>query len=423
MRLLKTILLSLLTLAQIALCAEDYYKVLGLDKQASERQIKSAYRQLSKKYHPDKNPNDPTAHDKFVLVAEAYEALSDAESRQIYDQYGHEGLKQRKQQGGSGGGHDPFDLFSRFFGGGGHYGNQPGQRRGHNVEVKVPISLRDFYNGRTTEFQWNKQEICEACEGTGAADRVVHTCQTCGGRGVRTVRQQLAPGMVTQVQMQCDACGGRGKSIKHRCSACGGERVVRKPTLVSLTVQRGMADGSRVAYENEADASPDYVAGDLIVTLFEKEPGLEGEDNPDKVDGVFFRRKGDDLFWREILSLREALMGDWTRNITHLDGHVVRLGRKRGQVVQPGHVETVAGEGMPKWDEDGDSVYHKTEFGNLFVEYTVVLPDQMDSGMEKELWALFQKWRAKKGVDLHKDSGRPEKPVIHDEHEHEHEEL
>jgi DnaJ-related protein SCJ1 len=218
-------------------------------------------------------------------------------------------------------------------------------------------------------------------------------------------------------------CGGRGKSIKHRCSACGGERVVRKPTLVSLTVQRGMADGSRVVYENEADASPDYVAGDLIVTLFEKEPGLEGEDNPDKVDGVFFRRKGDDLFWREILSLREALMGDWTRNLTHLDGHVVRLGRQRGQVVQPGHVETVAGEGMPKWDEDGDSVYHKTEFGNLFVEYTVVLPDQMESGMEKELWALFQKWRAKKGIDLHQDSGRPEKPVMRDEHEHEHEEL
>ncbi|EAQ85730.1 hypothetical protein CHGG_06983 [Chaetomium globosum CBS 148.51] len=422
MRLLKTILLPLLALAQAALCAEDYYKVLGLDKQASDRQIKSAYRQLSKKYHPDKNPNDSTAHDKFVLVAEAYEALSDAESRQIYDQYGYDALKQRKQQGGGGGGgHDPFDLFSRFFGGGGHYGSQPGQRRGHNVEVKVPVALRDFYNGRTTEFQWNKQEICEECEGTGAADRVVHACTACAGRGVRTVRQQLAPGMVTQVQMQCDACGGRGKSIKHRCKACGGERVVRRPATVSLTVQRGMADGVRIAYENEADASPDYVAGDLIVQVVEKEPELEGEEsNPDRVDGVFFRRKEDDLFWREVLSLREALMGGWTRNVTHLDGHVVRLGRERGVVVQPNHVETVPGEGMPKWHEDGDSVYHKTEFGNLYVEYTVVLPDQMDSGMEKDLWAVFEKWRAKNGIDLHKDSGRPDKPVMHD---HEHDEL
>ncbi len=363
--------------------------------------------------------NDSTAHDKFVLVSEAYEALSDAESRQIYDKYGYEGLKQRKQ-GGGGGSHDPFDLFSRFFGGGGHFGNQPGQRRGHNVEVKVPISLRDFYNGRTTEFQWNKQEICEECEGTGASDKVVHQCGTCGGRGVRTVRQQIAPGMVTQVQMQCDACGGRGKSIKHRCPVCAGERVVRKATLVSLTIQRGMADGSRIAYENEADASPDYVAGDLIVSIVEKEPSLEADDNPDHVDGVFFRRRGDDLFWREVLSLREALMGDWTRNLTHLDGHIVHLGRSRGQVVQPGHVETVEGEGMPKWHEDGDSVYHKYEFGNLLVEYTVVLPDQMESGMEKDLWQLFQKYRLKKGVDLHKDSGRPDKPVMHD---HDHDEL
>ncbi|GAB1315188.1 DnaJ-related protein scj1 [Madurella fahalii] len=414
MKFYKAILLPLLALAQLAFCAEDYYKILGIDKQASDRQIKSAYRQLSKKYHPDKNPGDHTAHDKFVQVSEAYEALSDAESRKIYDQYGHEGLKQRKQGGGFQT-HDPFDLFSRFFGGGGHY--QPGQRRGHNVEVKVGISLRDFYNGHTTEFQWDKQQICEECDGTGAADRVVHTCQSCGGRGSKMVRSQFAPGMVTQVQMQCDVCGGRGKTIKHRCKVCGGERVVRKPTTVSLTIQRGMADGTRIAYENEADASPDWVAGDLIVTLTEKEPSLD--DNPDKVDGVFFRRKGDDLFWREVLSLREALMGDWTRNLTHLDGHIVRLGRKRGEVVQPNHVETVPGEGMPKWHEDGDSVYHKTEFGNLYVEYVVVLPDQMESGMEKELWALFQKWRAKKGVDLHKDSGRPEKPVMHDEHVHE----
>ncbi|AEO63608.1 dcdbf586-cc7e-45f2-9785-e37a123c343c [Thermothielavioides terrestris] len=423
MRFYKTILLPLLALAQFALGAEDYYKVLGLDRQASDRQIKSAYRQLSKKYHPDKNPNDPTAHEKFVQVSEAYEALSDPESRRIYDQYGHEGLKQRKQGGGFQT-HDPFDLFSRFFGGGGHFGNQPGQRRGHNVEVKVGIALRDFYTGRTTEFHWDKQQICEECEGTGAADRVVHTCQVCGGRGVRMVRQQLAPGMVTQMQMQCDACGGRGKTIAHRCPVCHGERVVRKPTAVSVTIERGMADGARIVFENEADESPDWVAGDLVVSLFEKEPAVDDDaTNPDRVDGAFFRRKGDDLYWREVLSLREALLGDWTRNLTHLDGHIVRLSRPRGSVVQPHHVETVPGEGMPKWHEDGDSVYHKTEFGNLYVEYVVVLPDQMDSAMEKELWALFQKWRAKKGVDLHKDSGRPDKPVMRDEQEHGHEEL
>ncbi|KAJ1326543.1 DnaJ-related protein SCJ1 [Microdochium nivale] len=401
-------LLACLAFVQLGLCAEDFYKVLGIDRQATDKQIKTAYRQLSKKYHPDKNPGDPSAEDKFVQVAEAYEALIDPELRQVYDRHGHEGVKQRQQGGGGGGHHDPFDLFSRFFGGGGHY--QRGQPRGHNIEVKVSISLRDFYNGRDTEFSWEKQHVCEECDGSGSADGEVERCSLCGGHGVRIIKHQLAPGMFQQMQTQCDGCGGRGKTIKHKCAVCNGDRVVRKPTAVTLKVDRGAARDSRVVYENEADASPDYIAGDLVVMLVEKEPDLN-EDNPDHVDGVFFRRRGNDLFWREVLSLREAWMGDWTRNITHLDGHVVRLSRKRGEVVQPGHIDTVESEGMPIWHEEGDSVYHTTEFGKLYVEYNVVLPDQMESGMEKEFWSVFQKWRGKVGVDLHKDSGRPAEPI------------
>ena len=363
---------------------------------------------LRKLTQPSPNSRgDKSAESKFVEVSEAYEALSDPDSRRIYDQYGHEGLKQQKQGGGFQA-HDPFDLFSRFFGGGGHF-HGAGQRRGHNVEVKVEISLRDFYNGATTEFSWNKQHICEACDGTGSADGEVVTCSTCRGQGILVQKHQLAPGMFQHIQTQCHVCGGRGKAVKNRCPVCGGERVVRKSTPVQLTVPRGAPRDARIAFENEADASPDFVAGDLVVVLAEKEPRLDDESDPNsRTDGTFFRRKGDDLFWKEVISLREAWMGDWSRNLTHLDGHVVRLGRKRGETIQPGLVETVVGEGMPKFDEDGDSVYHKTEFGNLYVEYVVVLPDQMESGMEKEFWSLWQKWRGKIGVDLQKDSGRPD---------------
>ncbi|KAI9162968.1 DnaJ-related protein SCJ1 [Paramyrothecium foliicola] len=404
-----TALLLFLALVQLALCAEDYYKILGVDRKANDKQLKTAYRQLSKKFHPDKNPGDPTAHDKFVEVSEAYDVLSDAETRQIYDRYGHEGVQNHKNGGGHGGGHDPFDMFSRFFGGHGHFGRNSREPRGHDIEVRVEISLRDFYNGATTEFQWERQHICEACEGTGSADGHVDTCSTCGGHGVRIVKQQLAPGMFQQMQMRCDACGGRGKVIKNRCNTCHGNRVEKKATVVSLQVERGAPRDSKVVYENEADESPDWVAGDLVVTLAERAPSMDV--NPDRVDGAFFRRKGHDLYWTELLSLREAWMGGWTRNLTHLDEHVVRLGRPRGQVVQPGQVETVVGEGMPVWHEDGDSVYHKHEFGNLYITYEVVLPDQMESGMEKDFWAMWEKWRAKLGVDLHKDSGRPDAPA------------
>lgn len=349
-------------------------------------------------------------------ISEAYETLSDESLRKVYDQYGHEGVQQHKQGGGGGGrAHDPFDLFSRFFGGSGHFGHGGGgQRKGPDMEVRLAIPLRDFYNGRDTEFSVEKQQICEDCEGSGSADGQVETCNKCGGHGIILQRHQLAPGMYQQVQMHCDQCGGKGKSIKHVCPVCQGQRVVRRPTTFHTTIERGMPVGHRIVFENEADESPDFVAGDLIVTLIETEPQLssapaEAHEDDHRTDGTFFRRKGRDLFWKEVLGVREAWMGDWTRNLTHLDGHVVQLSRKRGEVVQPQQVEVVRGEGMPLYSDSHAHDHDSSEgFGNLYVEYTVVLPDQMEKGMEKEFHALFDKYRKKQGaITVDKDSGRP----------------
>ncbi|KAK5124453.1 hypothetical protein LTR85_001670 [Meristemomyces frigidus] len=388
----------------LALCAEDFYALLGIEKDASDRQIKKAYRTLSKKYHPDKNPDNDTAHQKFVEIAEAYEVLIDVDVRKIYDQHGHEGVKQHKQGGQRpGGGNDPFDLFSRFFGGGGHFGGGGGggQRRGANMEVRIHVPLRNFYTGAEHDFRVEKQVICEKCEGSGSEDGQRDTCHKCSGQGVVIQKHMIAPGLFQQMQMQCDVCGGTGSTVKHKCKVCGGTRVTRAEEGFELVVEKGMPVGARVTYEGEADEHPDHVAGDLVVHLLQQEPGRGAEEH-ERTDGTFFRRKGDHLFWREVLSLREAWMGDWHRNLTHLDGHIVHLHRPRGQVVQPGAVEVVEGEGMPVWrHEDGP------EYGNLHVEYTVVLPDQLDKGMEKEFWGTWEKWRKKKGVDLHQDSGRP----------------
>ncbi|RPB29612.1 DnaJ-domain-containing protein [Terfezia boudieri ATCC MYA-4762] len=364
--------------------AQDYYKILGVSKSATDRELKTAYRKLSKKWHPDKNPNSEEAHQKFVELAEAYEALSDADSRRIYDQYGGEGLKQHQQRGGANWQHhDPFDMFSRFFGGGGHF--QQGQRRGPNMEVRISVPLRDFYTGKHLEFQVEKQTICEECEGSGSSDGQTHSCERCGGRGVRIVKHMLAPGIFQQVQSVCDVCGGKGQTIAHPCSVCQGQKVIRGHATHTVIIEKGAPRGARVTFENEADEHPEYVAGDLIVTLDEKTPDIDSHgDDEDPTDGIFFRRRGDDLFWKEVLSLREALLGGWVRNITHLDGHVVRLGRDKSKMVQPGHVDVIEGEGMPIHEGHG--------YGNLIVEYTVILPDLAGEGLLGDLRGVFEKW-------------------------------
>ncbi|KAF7846323.1 hypothetical protein BT93_L4550 [Corymbia citriodora subsp. variegata] len=401
---LLTELLPILLFITAVLAQTDFYKILQLDKSCNDRDLKRAYRTLSKKYHPDKATGDEA---RFLEVADAYEALSDPATRKIYDQYGHEGLANHRRQGQGGGQHDPFDLFSRFFGGGGH--SQPGVRRGPDMEVQLKIPLRDFYNGREVEFTLEKQQLCDHCTGSGSEDGKVETCTKCRGQGIVIQRHQLAPGMFQQIQTHCDQCGGQGKQIKNKCKVCEGSKVVRKSVTLVADVEPGMSRGQRIVFEGEAEEHPDHVTGNLVVRVEELEPVLADSGNvKEATDGTFFRRKGKDLYWREVISLREAWMGQWTRNITHLDGHVVQISRSRGQVVQPGQSETVVGEGMPIHYE-GHVHEHSDQgsHGNLHIEYLVILPDQMDSSMESDFWGMWEKWRSKKGVDIHKDSGRP----------------
>ena len=272
------------------------------------------------------------------------------------------------------------------------------------MEVRVNLPLRDFYNGATHEFKIEKQVICDKCEGSGSADGVRDTCGKCNGQGIVLQKHMLAPGIFQQMQMQCDQCGGRGNTVKHKCPVCQGQRVRHAEETYELFVVPGMAKGERVSFENEGDESPDWVAGDLIMTVMEGEPHL-GASEQERTDGTFFRRKDANLFWREVLSLREAWMGDWTRNLTHLDGHVVQLSRPRGKVVQPGEVESIALEGMPIIPPQG--VEGLPSHGSLHVEYVVILPDQMESGMEKDFHSMWEKWRTKNAVNLDRVSGRP----------------
>ncbi|TPX57239.1 hypothetical protein PhCBS80983_g03943 [Powellomyces hirtus] len=348
-------LLLLLAIPAI-LASADYYKVLGVDRSATKKTIKKAYRESSKKYHPDKNPGDKVAEDKFVELAQAYEVLSDDEKRRIYDQYGEEGLKGSGQQF-----HNPFDIFAQFggFGGGGFGGfghrHHAQQQKGPEVHMDVAVTLEELFLGTSIEVEINKQIICPTCRGSGAkhADDVTQ-CTACGGSGIRVVRQMLGPGMYTQMQQHCDACGGRGKIIKSKCKACSGTKVKRGSHQVTITVDRGMADAQRITLDQESDEAPDIIPGDLVFTL---------QTQPHPV----FTRNGDNLYAKQVISLKEALLGV-DRKLKQLDGSLVTV--RREGVTQPGFVQEIRGEGMPKHDRPN-------ERGLLYVEYIVVLPEKL----------------------------------------------
>ncbi|AGO14142.1 AaceriAER346Wp [[Ashbya] aceris (nom. inval.)] len=361
------LLLALWALPLLAL-AQDYYAILGVDREASEKDIKSAYRQLSKKYHPDKNPGDTTAHSKFIEVGEAYEALSDPEKRRIYDQYGAEALKNGGgPEGGHGGFHDPFDIFEQMFGGGARFGGgQRRRQRSQSLQVQEELTLRQYYHGTAVEFTLSLNDHCDHCGGTGSEDGKVDRCSQCSGRGVivQVVRQGF---MTQQFQQVCPRCEGRGEIVTKKCKVCQGHKVVKKNKSFRVEVPPGAPRDFVAVQQGEAEKVPDLDPGDIYVKVSENAR-----------DNMGYRRQGANLFRTEVLSLKEALHGDWKRELEFLDpSKKVPLSRKKGQTVQHGEVERVQGFGMPLTDSDG--------FGDLYVDYVVIHPGTFDPHIMDEL--------------------------------------
>ncbi|EGW30371.1 uncharacterized protein SPAPADRAFT_63224 [Spathaspora passalidarum NRRL Y-27907] len=345
----------------------DFYQVLGVDKDATDKQIRSAYKQLSLKYHPDKNPGDEQAHDKFIEIGEAYEVLSNAEKRKNYDQYGDpEGNPHGGQQ------FDFGDMFGQFFGGGGGRQRQRGVRRGENVQVNLNVGLSDFYNGKITEFEVRMMNDCPTCEGTGSKDKEKHTCDRCKGSGIITVQHQLGPGMVQQVRMQCDQCGGVGKVITHPCDKCKGHGVMEGPRHYDIYIKPGQPRDSNHILEGEGHRNPNWVPGDLIINIREDFSKSWG-----------YRRVQNNLYRTEPITLKEAMNGGWERKIKFLDAEddTLVLKRAKGQIIVDGEVEIIKGKGMPVLVEH-DEV---EQFGDLFIQYKVIIPGDHNRTEKDEL--------------------------------------
>ena len=269
----------------------DYYEVLGVEKGATAEEIKKAYRKNAMKYHPDRNPGDKTAEEKFKELGEAYEVLSNDEKRQRYDQFGFAGVDPNYGGGaggaGFGGGFGGFgdfgdlgDIFGEFFGGGSsrRASSQSAPRRGENIMARLDLTFEEAAFGCEKEVSTPRIENCSACSGSGSADGAIETCSHCGGRGQVTTMQNFM-GMRMQSQTTCPQCSGRGKIIKTPCTTCKGKGKVRRTNKVKVKIPAGVDQGQSVRVRNEgsvgANGGPN---GDLLVEiLIKKHPIFQRE--------------------------------------------------------------------------------------------------------------------------------------------------
>jgi len=336
-----------------------YYNILGVDQNASTSEIKKAYKKLSKKYHPDKNPGDKEAEKKFVELSEAYEVLQDSEKRKIYDQFGEEGLKNGNNQF-----HNPFDIFAEFFGQRDPFQDyQSQQRKGQAVHLALEVELQDIYKGTEIEMTISRQVICDECHGTGSQnpDDVV-TCTSCQGKGIKVVKQMLAPGIFQQMQTVCDKCNGSGKMVKSKCPVCKGKRVKKEKKPLNVEIEPGTPDQHVLVMEGEGDESPDHEAADILFHI---------RTTPHPV----FQRKGHDLYMTMNISLLESLAG-FEKQLVHLDDSTFTI--SRDMVTPHGYVQKVVDKGMPHFTDPD-------QFGNLYIEYHVDFPDRVDEKYHADL--------------------------------------
>jgi len=323
------------------------YEILGVDRNASDAEIKKNYRKLAKEWHPDKNAD---AGDKFKEISFAYEVLSDKEKRATYDRYGLKGLQE-------GGGYDD-DVFGNLFGNlfGGFGGGRRGPNKCESIVQKVTVTLEELYNGgRTIPLKYSRTLVCDKCEGRGGKAGAAQRCRPCHGSGVKVVLQQLGPNIARQMQSRCPDCRGQGESYadKDRCGACKGAKIAESEKTLEINIDKGMRHGQKLLFHGEGSHLPDTEKGDVIVLV-------------QQLKHDTFVREENNLFMTAKISLTEALCG-FQLVVKHLDGRNMLVKSEPGKVYKKGDIRTVKNEGMPIYK-------NPFEHGDLFIKFEVEFP-------------------------------------------------
>lgn len=360
---------------------KDYYEVLGVDRNASADEIKKAYRKLAIKYHPDKNPGNKEAEEKFKEAAEAYSVLSDADKKARYDQFGHAGVEGAGPDfsGGFGNLNDILnDLFGGAFGGGfggfsgfGGFGGGTRQQRvsrGRDIRVRVKLTLEEIASGVEKEISIEKSVPCTECSGKGAKNSSdIKTCPACNGTGeVQRVTNSFLGQTITR--STCQQCNGEGKIISNPCRNCSGSGLVRKRETIKVRIPAGVEAGMQLTLQGQGHAAKNNgINGDLLVVIEEQEhPNL--------------KREGNNLYYTKIISVPEAILGS-EAEIPCLDSNYrikVEPGTQSGKVVR------LRGRGLPSVNGYGG-------IGDMYVKFAVWIPKKLD----KEDKALIESLRRK----------------------------
>ena len=371
----------------------DYYEILGVEKSANADEIKKAYRKAAIKFHPDKNPGDKEAEEKFKEAAEAYDVLSNPDKRARYDQFGHAGMNGAGGAGGFGGGfgggfsmEDIFrnfgDIFGGHFGGGfggfGGFGGDAGQRvnRGSDLRIKVTLSLKEIVNGTTKKLKINKLTACDKCGGSGAKDSNSYsTCPTCGGSGRVTEVVNTFFGR-TQTVTTCKQCGGEGKIITTPCEKCSGNGTIKAEEVVEVKIPAGVGEGMQLSVNGKGNAARHGgVNGDLLVLI-------EEQNDPD------FTRDGNDLIYNLNITIPTAVLGGEVE-VPTVDSKVkikIEAGTHAGKILR------LRGKGIPDLNGYGR--------GDQLIVIDITIPSKITNDERKLFEQLAEKPSFKKAESV-----------------------